>query len=142
MKQQKEKKDRYDDQNQVQAVIRLIWGLSVMFAGFAGFIGIIIQNVTMVVVGGIADAIDSIFTADLGGILSAIFFALAGTLICFIVSGSPWWYGAAAGLCFESVLGGLIGYGMRLSNFIQKIKEDKNTKRNVKKFLRDLIEAL
>lgn len=105
-----------DDQR--QAARRLIWGSIVFASGVLGCVGVSINIPALVFIGAILDAVDSVAVARMGGIISAAFFALAGSVVCFAAFSAPWWYGLCAGLCFEGAIGGAIGYGIRLHNFI------------------------
>lgn len=122
------------------ALIKLIWGLTVTAGGILGIVGLFTGNPTLIIIGAILDILDTILLIDPGSIISSAVFAMAGVLVCFFLTGADWTYGLCVGLCFESTLGGLIGYSWRLSNFIAEEKGPflKKLKHGIRRFLESI----
>ena len=120
------------------ALLKLVWGLTVTIGGLLGIIGLFTGNHTLIFLGAALDILDTVLLLDLGSVISSAFFAVAGVLVCFFTTGADWLYGMCVGLCFESAIGGIIGYSWRLSNFIAEEKGPflKKLKHGIRRFLR------
>ena len=128
------------DKEQKIALLKLIWGVTVMLAGILGIVGAIKGIILLLVIGAAMDIMDSLFMIESGGPIASILFSFIGILICFFCFQAPWWYGMCAGLCCEACLSGILGYSMRLSKFLSETKGSLN--KRIKIYIKRLLEAL
>lgn len=122
------------------ALVKLIWGIIVTLVGTTGLISIFTGATALLIAGAILDGIDSIIMTDCGSMISTVFFAITGILICFFWFQSSWWYGLCVGLCCESCLGGFFNYSRRLRRFLAENTGTftKRIKRSLRRFLENL----